>query len=229
MSTFAKIFSLLLAVCLTACGLCLAASAAEDEIDPARPCSLSILPHEGYTPITDGDLTLFRVGELDGSGSTLRYVLTGQFAGSDVSLENLGDDDAASAKALADYAEQQHLEGDTREIGDNGARYEGLTVGVYLVIQKNPAEGYYPIEPFLISLPAVEDERYVYDVAAAPKAAPKKGDVSDDSSESSTESSEDLPKTGQLKWPIPVLIISGLVFIVFGLLIALGARRRNSQ
>lgn len=240
MSTFAKRMITLLAVCLLACGLCLAAAtaaivaAASEELDPSRSCSLSIVFREDGGPVRGGDLTLFRVGEVTGSGDSLRYTLTKQFAGSGVALAELSND--SLAKILAEYALQQRIEGETQDIGDDGiAHYDGLTVGVYLVVQFNAAEGYYPIRPFLISLPSTEQEQYVYDVEAAPKVEPIKGGGPDDSSGGSSDNSSDssddssLPQSGQLQWPIPILTVVGLVLIVCGWLLVFGIRNRRSS
>lgn len=232
MSTLTKMISFLLVVCLSVCGLCLAAAAESEEIDFSRLCNLSIVMRDEEKPICGGDLTLFRVGEFEGNGSTVHYVLTEQFADSGVDLT--ASDLVPAVQPLADYAESHNYEGTTYEVGDDGmAHCKDLAVGLYLVIQKNPAEGYYPVKPFLVHLPALYDGHYLYDYKALPKVAPEKVETSDDSSESS-ESSDDssdisVPQTGQLQWPIPILFTVGFVLIVLGLMLIISLRHRRSS
>lgn len=57
-------------------------------------------------------------------------------------------------------------------IGSDGtAAADGLALGLYLVMQDQPAEGYEPIAPFLVSVPMWDETAgaYLYTVDAAPK------------------------------------------------------------
>lgn len=63
---------------------------------------------------------------------------------------------------------------------------------------------------------------YVYDVNATPKmsvstAKPSTPDTSTTPSElGTTTSTSTLPQTGQLKWPIPVMAMLGLILLLCG-------------
>ena len=106
-------------------------------------------------------------------------------------------------------------------------------------MQVEAAPGYEAVQPFLVTVPMLEDGRYVYDVNAYGKTALKKtktdpsGTASGGTAPSGTAPSGTvsagtipaggLPQTGQLNWPIPVLALTGCVLILIGL----ACRRKN--
>ena len=79
-----------------------------------------------------------------------------------------------------------------------------------------------------------EGDELIYDVDASPKPLqpqPSEPTTPTEPSKPSepTEPTEPyLPQTGQLKWPIPVLAIIGMVFLLAGLLVLLRSRKRQS-
>lgn len=104
-----------------------------------------------------------------------------------------------------------------------------LPHGLYLVVQVEAAPGYEAVQPFLVTVPMLEDGHYVYDVNAYGKTALQKTktDPSDTAPSGTvpagTIPAGGLPQTGQLNWPIPVLALTGCVLILIGL----ACRRKN--
>ncbi len=88
------------------------------------------------------------------------------------------------------------------------AKWTDLSVGLYLIVNTSPAEGYEAIPPFLITVPRLLDGEYVYDVETEPKPAP--------ANSVPPEIPPELPQTGQLWWPVPVLAGFGLLLIGIG-------------
>lgn len=60
-----------------------------------------------------------------------------------------------------------NFSGTTNELGI--VTFTNLDLGLYLVIQTNQVEGYSKIEPFLVFIPEVIDNKWVYDIEAEPK------------------------------------------------------------
>lgn len=114
---------------------------------------------------------------------------TPEFSGCTIALT------PAAAQALADHA--RDLPGDTRPLD---ACFEGLEEGLYLLVQQRAGEGYTPFSPFLISIPTQIADSVYYRVDATPKV-------------SALPKPPGLPQTGQLRWPIPVLTLSGIILI----------------
>ena len=92
--------------------------------------------------------------------------------------------------------------------------------------QKTAASGYKKTAPFLVSVPYLDDGEYVYAVASDPKTELEREvkPTTPTTPHSSSDSGGKLAQTGQLWWPVPVLICAGLGCIVVGLF-----RRRRSQ
>ncbi len=122
--------------------------------------------------IPGGSMTLYRAGYVYEDDGNYSFRLTTAFEGSGCSLDELN---AELAKALADYAEDQEIEGRTNTIGSDGrVIFTDLEDGLYLLVQTEAAEGYYSVNPFVVSLPLYDEEShtYKYEVDATPKTEP---------------------------------------------------------
>lgn len=87
-------------------------------------------------------------------------------------------------------------------------------------------EGFAPISPFLISMPKYENGAYVTDVTATPKVPL----VTEPTEPEATEPPDpQLPQTGQLNWPIPVLLVSGLALFMLGWYLRRGGRKEVNE
>lgn len=160
---------------------------------------LLILPLRAFAAET-GSITL----HVPSGGTVTLYrvadldlVPTPEFSGCDIALT------PAAARSLADHA--RNLPGNTRTLD---ACFEDLDEGVYLLVQNRAGEGYTPFSPFLISIPTQIADAVYYHVDATPKV-------------SALPKPPGLPQTGQLRWPIPILTLSGII------LIGLGTRRKK--
>ena len=124
-----------------------------------------------------------------------------------------------TAKHYVDYIERSDIEGTKVDVGEYGvAIFTELPVGLYLVIQEDSATGFSQCEPFFITLPVNSDEGWEYEIDATPKINIDQEPIKPPSN---------IPQTGQLKWPIPVLAIAGIVIFSVGLFMVL--KRKKSQ
>ena len=75
------------------------------------------------------------------------------------------------AQDLMTYVSINKLEGLKKDLGTAGsAVFDELAAGLYLFIQDDPADGYYAVTPFLVTLPGVDaDGELVWEVNAGPK------------------------------------------------------------
>ena len=105
-----------------------------------------------------------RVGYIykDGGSYYFRRVLD------HVNLTNLQDPD--TPRELERYVNQNNITGTVKTVGQDGiVIFNELEPGVYLLRQKNAADGYMAMEPFLVTLPYLKDGEYIYDVDASAK------------------------------------------------------------
>lgn len=143
------------------------------------------------------------------------------------------------AVKFVEFINKNTISATARETADSKGRvsFVGLKLGLYLVVQKelDVAEGYYAMKPFLVTIPGTNAEgKWIYDVIGAePKMQPvKKPNTPTPSPNNPSKTttttttpptpttpivpSGPLPQTGQLNWPIPVITIIGLCFMIVG-------------
>lgn len=156
---------------LAALMLCLLSFAAYAHPVPdlSQKGSIKITMHYGEKAVSGGTMTLYHVGAVREQDGNYDFVLTGDFTDCGIALEAI--QSAELAGKLADYAAQKKLPGVTQKIGTDGTVvFSELELGLYLMVQQQAAHGYKKASPFLVSVPMLENEGYVYDVEAGPKA-----------------------------------------------------------
>ncbi len=223
------------------------ASVYADAIDLNETGSISVTFKDSATGqvIGDGVMTLYKVADIESSDGNLAYVYTEGFAGSEIVLGDLTAETLAGD--LHTYAKNNSV--NAAKIGtvnNMGICYfDELELGLYLVVQTAAAEGYHIIAPFLVSVPISTTAGWVYDVEATPKM--EKG-LSNYTSSSVTTSStttpptsttrdpsdvygaqNQLPQTGQLNWPIPVLAGGGILLFLIGWVAVNGKGKKESR
>lgn len=201
-----------------------AAASAHPVPEPGKKGSITVSMQFDGEPVPGGKLTLYRVGEVSQDDGNYAFVPTGEFTrwGGDFGTLDSAEQNAQTAKSLKRFIQSngEDISGITKRIGDNGeVTFFNLEQGLYLLVQTEPATGFSPVNPFLVSLPFLKDGEYLYDLDAqakteleqVPKPPQKPGGK--------------LPQTGQLNWPVPVLAAAGLT--LFG--IGWGIRFRRKQ
>lgn len=205
MKVIRRIFSLWAAAVLVLLPVCTAA---------AQTGSVTVrMIHQGEA-VPGGSITLYRIATLSYDG---RYLPEPQLEGCGVDLNSALT--PASAEKLADYAAQRGLRGQTLSLGPEGkAVFPGLDTGLYLLVQKEAGRGYLPVEPFFVGIPQRIGGELVYDVEAGPKCAPQP-----------VPGAPDIPQTGQLRWPVPVMAALGLAFFAAGGMLWRPGRRDDDE
>lgn len=175
--------------------------------------SVTLRDSETREPIPGGSLFLYPVADLvDG-----KYVPTSSFADFGGSLEDLN----APGLAAELYAHGKgHSPYIARQADRNGlVIYDKRPQGLYLIAQQdiNAAKGYYPIDPFLVTIPMWDAEKgeWDYTIDASPKAETRP-DGTEPTSPPDKPHKPPLIQTGQLNWPVPVLAGLGIVLFTFG-------------
>jgi hypothetical protein len=200
--------------------------------DVDRRGSLVIRMEYDGEPLDSGALTLYRVGEIRIHDGNADFVLVDALSGGP-SLEKL--DDPALAARLAELAAQRELTPIRGEIEGGKAEFAGLEPGLYVVTQRSrdASDGFDAIQPFLISLPRWENGSYVYDLTAAPKVPLVPAETPPPPpSEPTTpppDDPPDIPQTGQLNWPVPVLAASGMTLFLLGWALYFGSGRKHHE
>lgn len=195
--------------------------------DLTQTGSIEITMHAGDTNVGGGTLTLYRVGEVHEDDGNYSFLPTGDFADCGESFDDLSSHDLADR--LADYASDHSVEGTAATVGSDGkVSFGDLELGLYLVVQKEAAEGYNKANPFLVSVPKLENGAYDYTVEATPKVelTPAPPDEPD---EPDKPDGPNLPQTGQLNWPVPVLTVAGLGLFAVGFKLFSSRKKENDE
>ncbi len=214
---------------------------AQESPDTNRSGSITFSMNYDQKPMEGGKLTIYRVGAIVKRAGQFHFALLGSLGDSEVSLDNLND--AKLAEKLAELVGERALEGERASITNGKAVFRNLKPGLYLVTQKNKdtTEGFYPINPFLISLPMWDGEQYVYDLSGEPKNLPQHkpeepGDPEEPEEpedpgepEEPDVPEETLPQTGQLNWPIPLMASSGALLFVIGCRLYWGKKESSEK
>lgn len=212
--------------------------------DLSRLGSIGVTMRYNGECVPGGSMTLYRVGDVTDKDGNYNFILRDDFASVDVSLDDL--DSAQFIFTVAAYIAENDIMGTAMPIDNYGTvRFYDLEPGLYMLIQTAAANGYNCANPFIVALPMFTDGEYVYDIEASAKAELSKNndnpheDTTPDSGKDTTggkvtttkptDTSDKLPQTGQLKWPIPILTVSGAGFILVGLILCFGTRKAENE
>ena len=189
-------------------------------IEVGADVSLEIEYKYDGTKIPGVAFDIYKVAEVSES---VTFTKTGDFEVFEGTLEGLDENGwKQTAKNIADFVKKREK---IEPFASGKTNVEGIvsfpdeetemTTGLYLVIGNTYEKGgvTYNCDPFLIWLPNLDpDGQWVYDETAAPKVTTNP--VKDTPEEVLPDSK--LPQTGMLKWPIPVLAGTGLLFFMVG-------------
>lgn len=182
-----------------------------------EPASIRFDFSGGEIPVTGGKLQLRQIAYWDDTAKSLAWCEG--YAEAGLSIRQPFTDD--SAAWLYVFAEKGGLPARDVEIGADGkAVVENLDYGFYLVSQIEPFEGYTVIRPALISVPMEINHTWIFDVEAMPKLeplVPETSETTETTVPSTTEPTTDIPRTGQVNWPVPILLLAGSVLMILGL------------
>ena len=203
---------------------------AQELPDPQMTGSLTLWMAFDGDPLEGGSLTLYRVGDISFSDGNAGFSLV-EALSDGPELSNL--DNPNLARTLAELAQRRGLTPLTAQIEKGSAAFFPLTPGLYVVTQSRlqATEGFDAIQPFLISLPRWEEGAYVYDLTAAPKVplVPQETEPTEPPppTEPVPPGDPDLPQTGQLNWPVPVLAVLGMTFFLAGWALCRNSGRKD--
>lgn len=144
-----------------------------DTLDVKQKGSISILLEgkdgDQTVPVRGAELNVYQVASVEENDGSLAYTYTDRFRSATSSLENIQSQSMIQElELLAINLEAPDYSGQTDEEGN--LLFENIPLGLYLVIQPEPADGFYAIKTFLVSVPSVDQNgNYVYDVDASPK------------------------------------------------------------
>ena len=211
------LLALILLLCLP---LSAAAHAVPDESQDGH-CSITITMTYKGKAVPGGTVALYKVGDVVEDDGNYSFVPVKAIQSDISEFGNIESSDLPGKLAKL----EKKLTSVTAKpvtIDKKGtATFSDLKFGLYLVVQKTAASGYGKASPFLVSVPYLYKDEYKYNVTSQPKTDLER-EVKPTTPPSSGGGGK-LPQTGQLWWPVPVLVCAGLGCIAVGLI-----RRREA-
>jgi len=191
---------------------------------------------------------IYKIAGMKYQGSDLQYVYTDDWKELTADLSKEVSEE--EILKMRDLAEKKQLTGiEKTSDKDGNVYYPDLPQGVYLVVQTDEVTHFSTFEPFLVYLPCIEENHWKYDVVAEPKIVYQVRSGSRDPSEPDPTLPESpsepqnppreeppkedtppkLPQTGQLNWPIPVLLVAGAFLVSAGVIVRLAGRKEDEK
>lgn len=185
-------------------------------------CSIEVIVRYDGENVDGGTLTAIRVGYVDEEDGN--YFFSQEFT--NIKIEDVTS--SGAPKAQKEFYENNKGNYDfytqTQTVKDGKATFTGLSTGLYLIVQNKAADGFSKMGAFLVSVPYMENGEYQYHVTASIKSELEREPEPTNPPPTEPEDSK-LPQTGQLNWPIPLMVIAGLAFFVVGWVLCFGKKR----
>ena len=205
--------------------LCLPLSAAAHPVpDESQDghCSITITMTYKGKAVPGGTLALYKVGDVQEDDGNYSFVPVKAIQSDISEFGNIESSDLPGKLAKLEK-KLTPVTAKPVTIDKNGTvTFSNLEFGLYLVVQKTAASGYGKTSPFLVSVPYLYKGEYKYNVTSQPKTDLER-EVKPTTPPSSGGGGGKLPQTGQLWWPVPVLVCRGLGCIAVGLVRRRGA------
>lgn len=216
------LISALLALLVLCClPLSAAAHPVPDESQDGH-CSITITMTYKGKAVPGGTLALYKVGDVQEDDGNYSFVPVKAIQSDISEFGNIESSDLPGKLAKLEK-KLTPVTAKPVTIDKNGTvTFSNLEFGLYLVVQKTAASGYGKTSPFLVSVPYLYKGEYKYNVTSQPKTDLER-EVKPTTPPSSGGGGGKLPQTGQLWWPVPVLVCMGLGCIAVGLI-----RRREA-
>lgn len=215
-------FAILL-LCALLCAFSGAAYAHEVPDENQKGTIIVEMTYDGNA-VSGGKLLAYRVARIVENDGNYGFEALEPYEVGEINQENLNTPELAAA-----FAEQISGDGIEPTVSEDGlVRFENLDLGLYLIVQTEAADGFEPLNPFLVSVPLFEDGHYVYEVNAEGKfQLHQETPLTEAPTESPTNPG--LPQTGQLNWPIPLLAALGLGLFSIGWMLRFGRKKNNYE
>ena len=163
-----------------------------------------------------GKLSLYRVGDIHENKGDYGFVPIKALETYMLLFEDPGDKELIAT--LEKLVEAEKLPQIVSPIEKGTVTFKDLEQGLYLVVQHSMdvTKGFEPINSFLISVPQYKDGMYHMNVEGSPKSAPEKETKPTVPTTPTTPKPPQLPQTGQLTWPVPLMVVLGLGVFALG-------------
>ena len=142
------------------------AFAQDFDSDRVGSISVTLMDHDGKTPISGAELSLYYVATVKlNNKNNSSYTFTNAFEDCSCAL-----DDSTLSVKLDAFVKENSVATEKLVTDAHGkVTFTNLPLGLYFVKQTNTVAGYAPCTSFLVTVPNESADGYVYDLNASPK------------------------------------------------------------
>lgn len=193
-------------------------------VEPMGSISLRCMGkrNEETVCLADDEYRLIQIASAEVSGGVIRYTTLPAFSAYDCDWTELSASQfREKAKLLEIAVKQMQVDGfEGLTDSDGTLLFDRLQPGLYLLIRAGiaPQNVDFSCDPAIYSVPTIDNGVLKYDVLAMPKFRWK-----------DPFKPGGLPQTGQLNYPIPILLLTGLGFFLGGFEMCYGGRRMDDE
>lgn len=128
---------------------------------------ITLTEEQDNEAISGAEITIYKVASASEEDHKLIFTYTDEFNHCKASLDNLNDTSITKEISKCAKDVSSELVQTTNNLGT--VKFKNLDLGLYLVIQSNKVEGYSNIDSFLVMIPKVEDNKWIYNIKSEPK------------------------------------------------------------
>lgn len=128
---------------------------------------ITLTEEQDNEAISGAEITIYKVASADEEEHKLIFTYTDEFNHCKTSLDNLNDTSITKEISKCAKDVSSELVQTTNNLGS--VKFKNLDLGLYLVTQSNKVEGYSNIDSFLVMIPKVEDNKWIYNIKSEPK------------------------------------------------------------
>lgn len=189
-------------------------------------CSIEVIVRYDGQNVDGGTLTVIRVGYVDEEDGN--YFFSQEFT--NARIEDVKSPNASKTQKefYSNNKSNYDFYTQTQAVKDGKATFTGLSTGLYLIVQNKAADGFSKLDAFLVSVPFMEDGEYQYQVTASIKSELEREPEPTNPPPTKPDDPK-LPQTGQLNWPIPLMVVAGLGFFAVGWALCFGKKREQYE
>lgn len=128
---------------------------------------ITLTEEQDNEAISGAEITIYKVASAGEEEHKLIFTYTDEFNHCKTSLDNLNDTSITKEISKCAKDVSSELVQTTNNLGT--IKFKNLDLGLYLVTQSNKVEGYSNIDSFLVMIPKVEDNKWIYNIKSEPK------------------------------------------------------------
>lgn len=117
--------------------------------------------------ISGAEITIYKIASAGEENHNLKFTYTEEFAHCEASLDDLKNTELTKEISKCTKEVTSELVLTTNENGI--VKFNDLDLGLYLITQSNHVEGYSNIDSFLVMIPKVENNKWIYNIKSEPK------------------------------------------------------------